>query len=149
MNNHATQILNILFVDDDADELYLFNEALEQSAITVNVMRAKDGQQVIEMLNTQNHPDIIFLDLNMPYKDGMETLSEIKNDLKLNHIPIIIFSTSKNPQYISNCYNIGATFYVVKPESFDDITKIVRKVFSISWMPKFPQPSREDFVLEY
>jgi len=144
-----TQTLTVLFVDDDADEFYLFNEALEQTSLSVNMVRAKDGRQLLNLLTTQSLPDVIFMDLNMPYKDGTETLFEVKENPNFQHIPVIIFSTSNNPAQINRCYENKATYYVVKPETFDDITKVVKKVFSIDWKRGEHQPSRQDFVLTY
>jgi CheY-like chemotaxis protein len=143
------QTFSVLFVDDDADEFYLFNEAIEQSFIPVSMTRAKDGSQLLKVLNSNEIPDVILMDLNMPYKDGIETLTEIKANHNFKNIPVIIFSTSKNLSQINSCYQKGASFYVVKPETFDDITKVVKKVFSINWKEGSYQPSRENFVLEY
>jgi CheY-like chemotaxis protein len=141
--------LTVLFVDDDADEFYLFNEALEQSYLPVKMIRAKDGRHLLNLLDSNTSPDIIFMDVNMPHKDGIETLSEIKANNRLRDIPVIIFSTSKNAHQINTCYQKGAHYYVVKPERFDDITKLVKKVFSVDWKTGVLQPSKQDFVLEY
>jgi CheY-like chemotaxis protein len=143
------QTLHVVFVDDDADEFYLFNEAIEQSFLPVSMCRAKDGTQLLKQLTSSELPDVILMDLNMPYKDGVETLTEIKANSLFKNIPVIIFSTSKNPNHINSCYQQGASYYVVKPETFDDITKVVKKVFSINWKENLEQPSREEFVVEY
>lgn len=141
--------LTVLFVDDDADEYYLFKEALEQSFLSVQILRAKDGRHLLTLLSGDTLPDIIFMDVNMPHKDGIETLSEIKANSQLSNIPVIIFSTSKNLAQINTCYQKGAHFYVVKPERFDDITRMVKKVFSVDWKTNVTQPSKQEFVIEY
>lgn len=143
------QTLHILFVDDDPDEFYLFNEAIEQSFLPVTMCRAKDGRQLLKHLDSGELPDIIFMDVNMPYKDGIETLTEIKANSGLKNIPVVIFSTSRNINQINSCYQKGASYYVVKPETFDDITKVVKKVFSVDWKRNNNQPPRDEFVIEY
>ncbi len=145
----GTEVLNVLFVDDDADEFYLFNEALEQSEQQVKMTRAKDGNDLMKMLGTGNHPDIIFMDLNMPYKDGLETLIELKSSSSFQKIPVIIFSTSSNSTQINNCFQQGANMYVVKPETFDQITNMVNKVFALDWKTNVTPPSQSNFVLKY
>jgi CheY-like chemotaxis protein len=145
----GTEVLNVLFVDDDADEFYLFNEAIEQSEQQVNMTRAKDGNDLMKILSTGNYPDIIFMDLNMPYKDGLETLVELKSSSAFQNIPVIIFSTTSNSTQINTCYEQGANMYVVKPESFDQITNMVTKVFALDWKTKASPTSFSNFVLKY
>ena len=143
-----TETLNVLFVDDDADEFYLFNEAVEQSEQQVKMSRAQDGNDLLKILDTGNHPDVIFMDLNMPYKDGLETLIELKSSEKFRNIPVVIFSTSSNLKQINTCFQQGANMYVVKPETFDDITTMVSKVFALDWK-NVQAPTENSFVLQY
>jgi CheY-like chemotaxis protein len=141
--------INVLFVDDDADEFYLFNEAIEQSLQQVKMDRAKDGNDLFKILGKGDYPDIILMDLNMPYKDGLETLIELKAHHLYSKIPVIIFSTSNNNRQIDNCFKQGANMYVVKPETFDEITSMVNKVFALDWKTTASQPSLNNFVLKY
>jgi CheY-like chemotaxis protein len=85
----------------------------------------------------------------MPYKDGLETLIELKSNLIFKEIPVIIFSTSSNSGQINTCFQQGANMYVVKPESFDQITNMVNKVFSLDWKTSVSPPSLTSFVLKY
>ena len=144
-----TEVLHVLFVDDDADEFYLFNEALEQSEQQVKMERAKDGNDLLKILKSGTQPDVIFMDLNMPYKDGLETLIELKSGNQFNNIPVVIFSTSSNITQINTCYEQGANMYVIKPETFDQITNMVNKVFALNWRTNLASPSLNDFVLKY
>jgi len=144
-----TEVLKVLFVDDDADEFYLFNEAIEQAEQQVKMTRAKDGNDLMTLLASGDHPDVIFMDLNMPYKDGLETLIELKSSSLFQHIPVIIFSTSSSSNQINTCFEQGANMYVVKPETFDQITNMVNKVFALDWKANISQPSHKNFVLRY
>jgi len=142
-------VTNVVFVDDDADEFYLFNEAIEQAELAVKMRRAKDGNDLIKYLHENELPDVIFMDLNMPYKDGVETLTELKSNGNFKEIPVIIFSTSRNANQINTCFDKGANMYVVKPETFDEISHMVKKVFAIDWKNSHQQAPQESFVLSY
>src|ERR1039457_5741545 len=88
--------LNILLADDDADDRFLFEKALKEIPITTHLTTVHDGDQLINYLseNSEHLPDLLFLDLSMPRKTGFECLSEIKENKKLNDLPVIMFSTS-------------------------------------------------------
>jgi CheY-like chemotaxis protein len=138
--------LHLLFVDDDSDESYLFNEALEQSGLKFSLSRAKDGNDLIEFLKQEPLPDIVFIDLNMPYKDGMEALIEIRRDEKFEKLPLVIYSTTKNNKHIDSSYQHGASLFVIKPNTFDGMVQVVKKVCTIDWQ-HFSTPQREDFLI--
>ena len=141
------QSLNIVLVDDDADELYLFNEALEHSGLHFNLTNALNGNQLNEYLLNSLSPDLIFLDINMPYKDGLESLKDIRNNPVFNNLRIVIYSTSKIHDMVKACYNAGADLFVVKPEDFDGMVKVVHKVCTKDW-ENFIRPAMNDgFVI--
>ncbi len=143
----STKILKVLFVDDDSDESYLFNEALEQSELPIILTRAHDGNQLLTELKTGRVPDIILIDINMPYKDGIEALEDIRENDAYKNIFIIIYSISADKTSIKKAYDIGADLYLVKPHDFDGMLSVVKKVYSIDW-PNFKRPGRDKFVLD-
>ena len=108
MKMAETKVLKVLFVDDDSDESYLFNEALEQSGLPIQLGRAHDGNQLLQVLKTGSLPDIILVDLNMPYKDGLEALREIRSNHEYEKIFIIIYSITEDKNSIRLAYDIGA-----------------------------------------
>lgn len=138
----------ILLADDDADDRFLFKEAVDETKDVV-LVTVKDGLELMNKLtkSTGELPDAIFLDLNMPFKNGHECLREIKDNEKLRSIPVIIYSTSTNKTQIDSTYKDGANLYIPKPDSFSMLKKIVQKVFSIEWAEYKPQPSKDKFVL--
>ncbi|WP_207493300.1 response regulator [Aridibaculum aurantiacum] len=146
MSSTPSSKLRILLADDDTDDSFLFNEALEQSEIPVDFTHAEDGNALIEMLHTTNKPDLLFLDVNMPYKNGIECLQEIRAKEEFQDMPIIIYSTTNYKMNIDACYEKGADLYVVKPSTFEDIMKMIRKVCSRDWFRK-KKPSPEGFIL--
>ena len=140
--------LKILLADDDEEDREIFTEAIREVAPQVEVNMAVNGQQLMHMLNAQDTPlpHIIFLDLNMPIKDGHECLSEIRSDQRLKHIPIIIYSTSTSREHIDETFKSGASFYMPKPDSFRDLKTLAKKVISLDW-DNFSKPVKEKFVL--
>ena len=146
MKIEPSKVLKVLFVDDDSDELYLFNEALEQSGLSVSLSRAQNGNQLLELLSNEETPDIILIDINMPHKDGIEALSEIRSNTNFNNIFIIIYSIAVDKALIKKVYDIGANLYLIKPNDFEGMLTVVKKVFSIDY-ENFTRPVREQFVV--
>ncbi|MBC8110037.1 MAG: response regulator [Verrucomicrobia bacterium] len=88
--------LNLLLADDDKDDRFFFEEALEELQVSIHLTTVNDGEQLTQLLIQQmtklpnQLPDVLFLDLNMPRKNGFECLAEIKRTKKLQHLPVII-----------------------------------------------------------
>ena len=138
--------VRILLVDDDLVDVRLTMEALRESKIHANVAAVYDGVEALEYLRQEGQyreakkPDLILLDLNMPRKDGRETLAEIKSDPALRRIPVVILTTSHADKDIIQTYDLGANAYVVKPVDLDQMVIIVQKIqnfwFSIVKLPR-------------
>ena len=138
----------ILLADDDPGSREIFIEAMQQIAPHIKVSTAVNGQKLMNVLlgQTDELPDIIFLDLNMPLKNGKECLIEIRNNSKLRDIPIIIYSTSSHDDHIEETFVGGANFYMIKPDSFSDLKVITKNVLSLDWVKPI-WPERQNFVL--
>ncbi len=122
------KLLNILFVEDDAIEVMMFNRVIQKIGINHRLIEANNGENALEILNAKEIiPDIILLDLNMPKLNGVDFLRILKNDEHLKHIPTIVFTTSNNYRDISECYNIGIAGYIIKPLKYDDYLVLVKK----------------------
>lgn len=122
------KLLNILFVEDDAIEVMMFNRVIQKIGINHKLIEANNGENALKILNAKEIiPDIILLDLNMPKLNGIEFLKIIKNNEVLKQVPIIIFTTSNNHRDISDCYKIGIAGYIIKPLKYDDYTVLVQK----------------------
>ena len=125
----------LLMADDDEDDCLLMNEAVREIFKSEHFFCLRDGQELMDYLLRRGvyldikkfpPPDLIFLDLNMPKKDGFETLKEIKEHPELKAIPVLIFSTAKEQEQIEVCYKLGANSYITKPMSFENLVKTVR-----------------------
>lgn len=124
--------LTIILADDDKDDCLLFSEAIDEINISVHLTMVSNGCDLMKNLTNEftDLPDALFLDLNMPKKNGMECLAEIKSEPKLKHLPVIIFSTSYDPRIAKQLYETGAKYYVRKPSDFSTLKKLIHKVLS-------------------
>lgn len=140
----------IVLADDDADDCILFEDALREVCSDSHLTTASDGVKLMAFLDetVPPPPDVIFLDLNMPRKNGFECLDEIKKTPKLKDIPVIIFSTTVQPEAINKTYQKGAHHYVCKPGDFGLLKQAIRMVLSIDWRKNSQQPPKEQFILQ-
>lgn len=145
MSNLFYHISNLVIADDDLDDQLLFKEAIEDFPGSVNLNTVADGCQLMTLLQLENLPDLIFLDLNMPNKNGMECLAEIRSDNRLTHVPVIIFSTSKDKRDIDACYEGGANLFFSKPHKFETLKALIHSALRINWGASSFQVSKTDF----
>lgn len=137
----------VVLADDDADDRDLFSEALANSGTKVKMETARDGVELIELLRSKNKlPDLIFLDLNMPNKNGRDCLIEIRNSMELKHIPVVIYSTSSSLMDIDFTYENGANLFVSKPSSFRELVQTAKKVLALDWKKYQPKSNKDQYV---
>jgi CheY-like chemotaxis protein len=110
--------MKVLLADDDQDDRDFFKEAIEELKLPVDLEFAVNGMELMSILTSSSDklPDLIFLDLNMPIKNGQECLEELKSNQKLQHIPVIIYSTSDGREHIDKTYKHGASLYIKKTQ---------------------------------
>jgi len=130
----------IIVADDDPDDLLLIKDALRDICYSGNVIAARNGIELIgHLLDDAPNPSFILLDLNMPVKDGRETIRELKSHPKWKSIPIVVHTTSDSPKDISFCYTHGVNSYVCKGSSYEELRKnmsgIVSYWFGVSRLP--------------
>jgi CheY-like chemotaxis protein len=142
---------NIFLADDDVDDCMLFEDALREVAADTTLTTALDGMELMNILDESvpPPPDMIFLDLNMPRKNGFECLLQIRTDQKLKAIPVIIFSTSAQPEFIEQVYQSGANRYIRKPSSFAELRAAISEMLAIDWEINSNHPSRDNFYLSF
>ena len=141
--------LNILLADDDIDDCIFFKEALEEFMLPTHLTAVHDGEQLMQLLINEpiELPHVLFLDLNMPRKNGFECLSEIKLNKKLNRFPVVIFTTSFEQEVVNQLYQNGAQYFIRKPPEFSKFRKIIQHTISLIARGNILQPDRENFVL--
>jgi len=141
--------MNILLADDDTDDCLFFKEALAGSVLPTHLTTVPDGEHLMHMLiNGENElPDVLFLDLNMPRKNGFECLSEIKQSSKLKLLTVIVFSTSFEQEVVNQLFQNGAQYFIRKPSAFSQFKKIILQALLIIAQGNTTQPSIENFVI--
>lgn len=150
MSTSTTQLKLVYLADDDADDRLLFAEAVKDLGIGATLVSAHDGKQLMQRLDADVPPEptLIFLDLNMPLKNGFECLTEIKQTEKLKDIPVVIFSTSCQADAIDELYEKGADYYICKPDNFQKLKSVLQKVFEIKFDDNYARPHRERFLID-
>jgi len=145
----VSEYLNLLLADDDKDDCLFFTEALEELHASANLTTVHDGEQLMMMLTKKNAdlPNLLFLDLNMPRKNGFECLAEIKLNKKLNGLRVIIFSTSSEQKTINLLYENGAQYYIRKPADFGDLKIVIEQALIQASQKTMSQPAKEDFII--
>lgn len=125
----------ILMADDDADDRLLAQDALAECSATSELHCVENGEELLDYLRRRGRyadpassprPGLILLDLNMPKKDGRESLREIKQDPDLKRIPVVVLTTSRADTDISRIYDLGANSFITKPVSFDSLVEVMR-----------------------
>lgn len=125
-------LLHVLLVDDDNTDRELFIDAVNIIGQTFVVTEASDGSEAIKYLEgAARLPDLIILDLNMPVKDGRETLLEIKHREAFKSIPVCIMSTSSAHFDVTNSYYTGASLFLVKPFDFKELTQMLSSLLQL------------------
>ena len=129
-----TKKLNILLADDDLDDCNFFKEALEALPLTTNLTTVNDGEQLMNYLleNTDHLPHVLFLDINMPRKNGFECLSDIKRHDKLKDLPVVMFSTSNVQDKINILFKTGADVYIHKPSNFAQLVQVIHHALPLA-----------------
>lgn len=139
----------VLLADDDEDDRLFFKEAFDEMKIKTLVKLVNNGVELMKYLTQKSTllPHILFLDLNMPLKSGMDCLLEIKNIEHLKDIPIAIYSTSASEEDIEETFVRGANIYIKKPSDFRTLKKVLEEVITINWQYHTSGLIRENFLL--
>lgn len=144
--NSLPKQIDILLVDDDEGDVLLTQKALDRGKMLNKLHVARDGVEALEFLRRAGkfsdavRPDLILLDLNMPRKDGRQTLAEIKADPDLKGIPVVILTTSESDMDVAESYNLQASCFVTKPVDLTQFTKVIESLKEF-WLcvVKFPK----------
>lgn len=144
-----TTPLHILLADDDEDDRLIFKEAINEVRVKTKLTVVNDGVQLMEYLQETEDdlPHIVFLDLNMPRKGGIECLREIRSDARLRDLSIAIYSTSASEEDIEDTFVKGANVYIKKPNDFNTLVKVLGEVIMINWQYHTSDLNKENFVL--
>jgi CheY-like chemotaxis protein len=133
-NPEKLEVIEILLVEDDPGDVLLIREAFEDNKVHNRLHVVPDGVEALTFLRQEGEhadaprPDLVLLDLNLPRKDGREVLAEVKGDESLQHIPVVVLTTSKAEEDVLRSYKLHANAYVTKPVDFDRFIDVVRRI---------------------
>ena len=137
--------VEILLVEDNPGDIRLTKEAMKEAKIVNNLNVVEDGVEALAYLRKKgifkgaNRPDLILLDLNLPKKNGREVLAEIKQDINLKQIPVVILTVSQAEEDVFKTYELHANCFITKPVDMDQFIKVVKSIedfwFSIVRLP--------------
>jgi len=139
--------VEILLVEDNKGDVGLIEEVFEEAKIKNNIHVAEDGEEAVLYLRGEGkfigarRPDLILLDLNLPKKDGREVLKEIKENINLKNIPVIILTSSSAENDIARAYELHANAYVTKPLDFNQFLMVVESIVNF-WLGVVQLPTR-------
>ncbi|MES2544252.1 MAG: response regulator [Bacteroidota bacterium] len=141
--------IHILIADDDEDDRTFFSEAINELKMENKLTMVDDGIALIDYLKNQDSPlpHILFLDLNMPYKNGIECLKEIRADKRFNDMSIAIYSTSSSDKDIEDTFVEGANIYIKKPNDFSKLKKVIKDVLNMNWQFHTSGLNKETFFM--
>jgi CheY-like chemotaxis protein len=145
MNNEVC----IIITEDDDGHAMLIQKNLRRAGISNNFRHFRDGQEVLDFLFgrgdeklEESRSYLLLLDIRMPRVDGIEVLRQIKSDENLRRIPVIMITTTDDPQEINQCHNLGCNNYITKPVDYSRFIEAIRQLglfFSIVEVPCLPK----------
>jgi CheY-like chemotaxis protein len=141
--------INILLADDDKADCILFKDALDELPVSAHLTIVNNGEQLLGELTSKGNklPDVLFLDLNMPRKNGFASLGEIKRNNRLQELPVIIFSTSSELESVKKVFRDAAHYYICKPVGFTQLKKVIYEALTLVTQENNSLPLEENFVI--
>lgn len=141
--------INILLADDDKADCILFKNALEELPVSAMLTIVHNVEQLIEEITKKGtkFPDVLFLNLNMPRKNGFASLGEIKRNTDLQNLPVIIFSTASDVETVKNVFRNAAHYYICKPTDFSQLKKVIYDALTLITKENNPLPLKEKFMI--
>ena len=144
--SEASATKTLLLAEDDEDDYVLFCEAIKDFPGGLELNWVKNGEELMTAVKREK-TDIIFLDINMPLKNGFECLTEIRSDEELKETPVIIYSTSDDSKLIDWMYHAGANLYLCKPTDFKKLKSRILKAIAMDWQIQTPYSEPDHFVI--
>jgi len=126
------QIKNVLLAEDNREHCFFFKRALKQLRLDISFASVQDGDALIKLLGSYI-PDLLFLDLDMPCKNGVECIKQIRDNKVYDVLPIVIFTITNQHNAIQSAYGFGANLYFVKPQEFSVLVKSLEHILSLNW----------------
>ena len=148
-NEKVKTVIEVLLVDDDLDDRNTFRDALSELRIETNLVMLEDGRELISYLKDTSHkrPDILFLDLNMPYRSGVDCLIEIRSHQEFSDLSVAIYSTSATDKDVEQTFVLGANIYIRKPNNFAKLKQVLGEVVNMNFQFHHSGLDKDTFLL--
>lgn len=144
-----TDPMKLLLVEDNEGDVRLIEEALKDARTPVSLMRAADGEEALSFLRREGaharapRPDLVLLDINLPGRNGLDILLEVKQDPALREIPVVMLTTSREPRDVRQSYDRHANSFISKPDDLEGLVRVVSMVQGY-WTGVATLPTRAD-----
>jgi DNA-binding response OmpR family regulator len=125
-------VKSVLLADDSLEHCFFFKKALKEVAPDVELIEVYDGDKLVELLESYL-PDLLFLDLAMPCRNGVQCIKEIRANRVYDCMPVIVFSVSSDEAAIQAAYNSGADLYIIKPGEYGLLNAALKNILSMDW----------------
>jgi CheY-like chemotaxis protein len=141
------QAMTILLAEDDAGHARLIEKNLRRANLSNQIIKFEDGQQLVDCLfddikyNEPHCPAVflVVLDLNLPGLSGYQVLERMKSDRRTRHVPVVILTTTEDPQEIYRCYRLGCNVYITKPVEYDQFCEAIHRLGNFLSIVKVPE----------
>jgi DNA-binding response OmpR family regulator len=142
--------LNVLLTDDNVNEHFFFKHCAKNISDKIKIISLNSGKALIDFLeNAENAlPDILFLDVNMPLKNGNECLADIRAKDRYDKLQVVMYSTSDSNEDVERAFELGANLYVKKPVGIDELKQVLVRVFAIFEENKLQSIEKNDFLVD-
>lgn len=145
-----SRIAEILLVEDNEDDVFLTREAFDAAGLKVNLHHVNNGKKCLEFLRKQGiyadvpTPDLVLLDMHMPVMNGHQVLSEIVKDEYLQHLPVVVLTTSYEAADIHKMYKLRCNSFITKPVDFESFVKVIAQMTGY-WLTVVVMPGGVEF----
>lgn len=146
MKANFETVKKLIIADDDDDDQLMLKEIISDYSSFIKTTSIPDGKKLMEHLSKGEIPDLLLLDLNMPYKTGIECLAELRTEKKFKKIPVVILTTSKNKKDIDLCYALGAKLFYPKPCDIESFRELIHSILEIDWNSFERAADKEEFA---
>lgn len=146
MDNTDSNQRDILLAEDDSDDVFLFQLALKEMPFPINMRHAENGEVLFTLLK-QYIPELLFLDIHMPCKDGVSCIIEIRKNREYDNLPVVMYTSHATENYVDDCFRNGANMYMVKSKTFKELVENLKTIFSFDWKKQMFYPPKQQFVL--
>jgi CheY-like chemotaxis protein len=143
--NYLKMISSVVFAEDDEDDQLYFREVFREIDPHIQIVFVRDGNQLLQLLRNFL-PDLLFLDLEMPYKNGLECLVELRKDIAYNNLPVVIFSSTMRPANIQTAYEMGAHLFLHKSSTYSEYAHCLKQIVSLDWSD--PEKIRNNYCTD-